>query len=110
MRSVLDKKCHRESRSAMSLCLPVWCCVYSVLLIIIIIRAKCLEHSSCTGWVMGLKFALCNHPTPDVLSEQPRQQDRSGMRPSNASIQIVIIVAMYSRTLFVWVERRYGGM
>ena len=66
-----------------------------MLFTVIIIFAKCLEQASCTGFRIGSKFAQCNHPTPNVLSDHSRQHDRSGMMPSKASIQIVIIVAMY---------------
>ena len=65
---------------------------------------------SCIGLVVGLKFDLNIHPTEDVLSLHPKQQDSGGKLPSRASIQMHTIWEMNSRRLFVWMLQRDGGI
>ena len=73
-------------------------------------RAICREQDSSAGFVVLSKFALCIHPIVDVLSDRERQHDIDGMRPSSFSTQIVMMLAMYSNTLFMCSIRRAGGM
>lgn len=46
--------------------------------------------------MIGLKLDLCSYPTPDVLYDHPRHHDRLGINRDSASIQIGVLVAMYS--------------
>lgn len=59
-------------------------------------------------------FALCSQSTPGVLSEKPRQQDRQQGRdkigPTSALIHIVIMMGVYSSTLFECIDLKLDGM
>jgi hypothetical protein len=45
-------------------------------------------------------FALCNHPTADVLSPSARMQEKGGVELHNSSSQIVVTTARNSNRLF----------
>ena len=81
-----------------------------MLFALIMRRARWREHVSCTGRRWESKVARWSQPTVDVLSERARQQDNGGILPSYISIHIVIILAIYSSTLFVCSVRKFGGM
>ena len=66
--------------------------------------------SSWTWCVSVLEFSLCIHPTVDVLSLHASRHVRAATFPSSMSSQIVMICAMNSRTLFVSIDLRDGGM
>ena len=88
MSSVVVKKRQRDKILANKLCLPLWCCKYSVEFYLRKIRARWREMCSCMGLVVGLKFDLYIHLTEDVLSLHPKQQDSGGSLSSRASIQM----------------------
>ena len=88
--------------SANKLCFPLRCCEYSVEFYLRKIRTMWQELCLCIGFVVGLKFDLCIHPTDDVLSIHPKQKDNGGIFSFRESIQMHTNWAINSRRLFVW--------
>ena len=80
-----------------------------VLLQRIMIRAICREQNLCADFVVLLKLALYIYPIVDVLSDREGQNDIGGMQPSSSSTQIIMMITIYSNTLFVCSLRRAGG-
>ena len=100
------RKCHRDRRPATMLCFPLWCWEKSVHSCSIRMRARWRDHASWVCLMAWSKLDLCIHPTADELSLQPSRYASGGMNPSMASIHMVMMIAMNSRTLLVWGVRR----
>ena len=71
-------------------------------------QARWREQSSWKGISWWLKLERCNHPTVDELLLVPNRHARGWMLPSSASNHMVIIIAVYSSTLFMWGVRMLG--